>query len=108
MVLRLIKEEIERFRERKEIYVENIKKIARKYNLKCYLFGSRARGESTPSSDMDILVILPEKLWGLRWKIYDEMRKACEDNAFVEIHVIHEEVFKETKRLYGKLVQINQ
>ncbi len=40
----------------KEIY-EQIKNIARKYNLEFVIFGSRARGDYKVNSDIDIAVL---------------------------------------------------
>jgi len=106
MVLKLIEREIEEFQHERNVFLENIKTVAKKYGLECYLTGSRAKGEHLPSSDMDVLVVIPQSLWKLRWKIYDEMKRACKDNAFVEIHIMNEKTFDEMKKLYGKLIPL--
>ncbi len=66
MVLKLIENEIEVFARKKHVFLENLKRIAKKYRISLYLFGSRARNENLPSSDMDILVVIPQNLWKLR------------------------------------------
>jgi len=44
-----------------DLIVEMTDRIVRKFNpLKVILFGSRARGEPRPDSDVDLLVVLPE------------------------------------------------
>ena len=106
MVLEFIREEKEKFEKNKEKYLESISKVARKYGIKAYVFGSRIKNQSISSSDLDILLVIPKNLWKERWKIYDEVKRACEDNIFVEIHIVSEEVFEEMKNIYGKLVKL--
>ncbi len=102
-VLDIVKEEREKFEKNLNTYLKNIKRVCHKHGLRCYLFGSRVRGSSLPSSDLDVLVVIPAKMWDKRWKLYDELRKACEDNPFVEIHIIRERDFEEMRKLYEPL-----
>jgi len=55
---------------------------------------------------LDILLVIPKNLWKERWKIYDEVKRACEDNIFVEIHIVSEENFEEMKSIYEKVVEL--
>ena len=58
-----------------------IEPIARKYRLAAvYLFGSYARGEATPESDIDLLVDLTGSvIHGLDFvSLYDELQTALE------------------------------
>jgi len=71
----------------KDKYIENIKKIAKKYNLKLYLTGSRARGDYLESSDMDIVVVVPDNLWKNWLKILCELKDSVNRNIFFEFHI---------------------
>lgn len=106
MVLELIKEEKEKFEKKKEKYLDSIREIAKKYGIRAYIFGSRIKNQSISSSDLDILLVIPKNLWKERWKIYDEVKRACEDNIFVEIHIVSEEYFEDNKNIYGKLMEL--
>jgi predicted nucleotidyltransferase len=67
--------------EQDELLAEIVRRLVDAYNpLRVYLFGSRARGDSGPDSDYDIMVVVPDSapgaqrrsrlayqvLWGLR------------------------------------------
>ena len=106
MVLKSIKEEIEEFKSKKEKFLENICSIAKRKNIKIFIFGSRVKNEYIESSDLDLLAVIPNELWKEKWKIYDELKKACNYNSFFEIHIIKEETFEEIKDIYNKLIQL--
>jgi len=106
MVLELIKEEKEKFEKNKEKYLDSIREVTKKYGIRAYMFGSRIKNQNISSSDLDILLVIPKNLWKERWKIYDEVKRACEDNIFVEIHIVSEDVFEDMRKIYGKLVEI--
>ena len=53
---------------------KEIKKLGRKYNIKIYIFGSRARGDYKENSDIDI-AIMQEVSKELKYKIMDEFDK---------------------------------
>ena len=53
---------------------KEIKKLGRKYNIKIYIFGSRARGDYKEYSDIDIC-ITEEVDQKRRYKIMDDVDK---------------------------------
>jgi uncharacterized protein len=68
------------------------------------LFGSRARGEASPDSDFDLLVVLrdltPAEERPLRLSLYRALRGA---GVTAEPWVMAEEEFEETKSVVGGL-----
>ncbi len=106
MVLKLIEEALKEFEEKKEMFLKGIKKVSEEYGVRCYLFGSRVKGTELRSSDLDVLVVIPSDKWNKKWEIYEKMKKACNDNPFVEIHIISEDAFEELRKLYEPLVPL--
>ena len=47
-------------------YLELLRDLAERYGGQAYLFGSRVTGEALPSSDVDVLIVVPDHVDGLR------------------------------------------
>lgn len=60
-------------KENEEKAVENLKKIlSKKFNIvEMRLFGSKARGDNTPGSDIDVMIEIAEAGPYIRSQIYD-------------------------------------
>ncbi len=66
---------------------EYVQRLARRYpKTTIVLFGSRARGEESPSSDYDLAVIVPEASDKL--KLIEEMRRLKPHGISVDLLVI--------------------
>jgi len=48
-----------------------LKQILGKQLIELKLFGSKARGDDRPNSDMDVLIIVATDDWHIRDKVYD-------------------------------------
>ena len=48
-----------------------LKQILGKQLIELKLFGSKARGEDRPNSDLDVLIIVATDDWHIRDKVYD-------------------------------------
>jgi len=48
-----------------------LKQILGKQLIELRLFGSKARGDDQPNSDMDVLIIVATDDWHIRDKVYD-------------------------------------
>ncbi len=73
---------------------EIVRPIAQKYNIeKIYLFGSYARGEALPESDLDFLVFGGDKFKLTRiFAFAEDLREAFEKDIDVyEIHEVNQE-----------------
>ncbi len=81
-------------------YLALLREPARKYGGEAYLFGSRARGEALPSSDVDVLIVVPDNVD--RLKVLHEARRLV-PNTMVEIHVLNQSDANLFKKLAGKL-----
>ncbi len=77
--------------------------FAKYHQVKCaYLFGSYARGEATPESDVDILVVAPE-LEGLDFSgLHHDLRKNFKKDVDL---VNHTTLLKSEKMLRDILIQ---
>lgn len=57
--------------------------------LEIWLFGSKARGEATPDSDLDLLVVVRDLAPSIRWRIR-EIAADCsfEYNILINTHIL--------------------
>jgi predicted nucleotidyltransferase len=68
-----------------------------------YLFGSRARGDHGPDSDLDLLVVVPDPVGDIRQR-ERELRDALVGNRpIVEPWIMGRLEFEETKNVVGGL-----
>ena len=81
-------------------YLELLREPAERYGGRAYLFGSRVTGEALPSSDVDVLIVVPDHVDGLR--VLHEARRLV-PNTLVEIHVLNQSDAKEFMKLVKKL-----
>ena len=70
-----------------EKYLRLLRDLAEKHGGKAYLFGSRLRGDALPSSDVDILIVVPDNVD--RLQVLHEARKLV-SNTLIQIHVLNE------------------
>jgi len=82
-------------------YLEKIKEIAKEYNLEIYLVGSRIKRNFLEGSDFDFVVFVPDKKWKDWLKILTELKKAVNENSYIEFH-IHKKSWKEILNIYYK------
>lgn len=68
-------------------YLKLLQDLARKYNGRAYLFGSRIKGEALPSSDVDVLLVIPDNVD--RLQVLHKARRLV-PNTLIEIHVLNE------------------
>ncbi len=69
--------------------------------LQVILFGSVARGDDGPDSDIDLLVIQPELDHEERWTIKSELQRAVNAPMPVEVHPVDPERFETRRRIVG-------
>ncbi len=81
-------------------YLELLKRLAEEYGGRAYLFGSRLSGEALPSSDVDVLIEVPDTVD--RLEVLHRARRLV-PNTLVEIHVLNESDAREFKRLVKQL-----
>ena len=81
-------------------YLEALRRLAESVGGRVYLFGSRARGDALPSSDVDVLIEVPDNVD--RLEVLHRARRLV-PNPLVEIHVLNESEAKIFKRLVDKL-----
>ncbi len=70
-----------------EMYLSRLSALARKYGGRAYIFGSRVRGDALPSSDVDVLIVVPDGVD--RLEVLHEARRLV-PNTLVDIHVLNE------------------
>jgi predicted nucleotidyltransferase len=92
--------------EEKKKYFENylewgkrIKAISQKFldrRVRVLIFGSVVKGEWTPNSDIDVLIISPKlsKNWIKNRKIRTEIKKLIDPTSPFQIHLAHPDEFK--------------
>ena len=68
-------------------YLKLLRELARRYGGRAYIFGSRLKGEALPSSDVDILIVIPDQV--NRLQVLHGARRLA-PNTLIEIHVINE------------------
>lgn len=87
-----------------EELIEKFIKIKKKYNIKIYIFGSRARGDYKYNSDIDIAIMDSEISTDKKYKIMNEFDKI--DNQYkmdvVFIQNIKNEKFLNSIQKEGK------
>ena len=84
-------------------YLALLRDLARRYGGQAYLFGSRVTGNALPSSDVDVLIVVPDHVD--RLKVLHEARKLV-PNTLIEIHVLNQSDAEEFKKLIGRLKPI--
>lgn len=62
--------------------------LAERHGGRAYLYGSRARGDALPSSDVDVLIVVPNNVD--RLKVLHQARRLV-PNTLVEINVLNED-----------------
>src|SRR5437868_478607 len=68
------------------------------------LFGSRARGDANPDSDLDLLVVTREATPSEQRVFRQSLYRVCRGFGMpVEPHVMTEETFEETRTVIGGL-----
>jgi len=73
-----------------------------------YLFGSVARGEARPDSDVDVLVV-SDRYGDEVGRVAEVLLRIEERLGFVgvfEVHVVSRRTFEEQRRLFGVLVKV--
>ena len=77
-----------------------------------WLYGSRARGDNKPDSDLDVLVVKRSKDFDPRNKLQRKFRRALEPEYFdglvwilIYIHVAYAEQFKEWDTMFYRNVR---
>jgi len=94
-----LKREVEELKRSFNLYLKKIKEIAKKYDLEVYLVGSRVKGSFLKGSDYDFVVFVPDDEWKDWLKILTELKKAVNENSFIEFH-IYKKGWKEILRIY--------
>ena len=79
-------------------YLKLLRELAERYRGEAYIFGSRLKGEALPSSDIDILIVVPNNVD--RLKVLHEARRLA-PNTLIEIHILNEDDAK----IFMKLVK---
>jgi len=82
-------------------YLGRIKKVAREYNLEIYLVGSRAKRNFLEGSDFDFVVFVSDEKWKDWLKILTKLKKAVNENSYIEFHV-YKKSWKEVLKIYYK------
>lgn len=77
-------------------YLGLLKGLAERYGGRLYVFGSRLRGDALASSDLDVLLEVPDGVD--RLEVLHEARRLV-PNSMVEIHVLNESDAQLFKRL---------
>lgn len=81
-------------------YLELLRDLARRHGGRAYLFGSRIKGEALPSSDVDVLIVVPDSVDRLR--VLHEARRLV-PNTLVEIHILNESEAEDFVKLVKSL-----
>ncbi len=71
-----------------EAYLKALRILAERHGGRAYLYGSRARGDALPSSDVDVLIVVPNNVD--RLKVLHQARRLV-PNTLVEINVLNED-----------------
>ena len=65
------------------------------------LYGSKARGDSHPDSDIDLLIVVDHDGWGLSEKIFDEIYEVMDEydfKLFISMNIFEREEFETYRR----------
>jgi predicted nucleotidyltransferase len=73
--------------------------------VEVWLFGSRARGDHRPDSDIDLLVVLPDEPEGRGYTLADARRPVLGGGAPVDIFPIRHSAFEHEPDALGGLVR---
>jgi len=68
-----------------------------------YLFGSRARGDHEPDSDLDLLVVVPDPVGDPRQRQIELRDALVGSRPIVEPWIMGQQEFQETKNVVGGL-----
>jgi predicted nucleotidyltransferase len=74
-------------------------RLVQKYEdrlLLLMLYGSKARGDSHPDSDIDLLIVVDKDGWGMSEKIFDEIYEVMHKydfKFFISMNIFEEEEF---------------
>jgi predicted nucleotidyltransferase len=68
-----------------------------------YLFGSRARGDAAPDSDLDLLIIVPDPVGDRRQRENELRGHFCGHRPIVEPWIMGRFEFEETRNVVGGL-----
>ena len=96
-----LKREVEELKRNFNLYLKKIKEIAKKYDLEVYLVGSRVKGNFLEGSDYDFVIFVPDDKWRDWLKILTELKKAVNENSYIEFHV-YKKSWKEILKIYYK------
>jgi predicted nucleotidyltransferase len=77
-------------------YLKVIKSVAQRYGGKTYIFGSYMKGRYIATSDIDILVEVPDNVD--RLQVLHEIRRLV-PNPRIEIHVLNRSDAEEFKKI---------
>ena len=74
---------------------------------KLWIFGSRARGDARPDSDLDVLIEL-DPAYSFGWKNLTAVSLACQDATGLEVQVTMRSELKPriAERIAGDLVEV--
>lgn len=56
-----------------ELFSQRVRDRLRSVVKEIVLFGSKARGDAAPDSDIDVLVLLDSEDWRLKWDVSEEV-----------------------------------
>ena len=106
-IFREIKKEVEDFERNKEVYFSNLKKVAKMYNARIFVFGSYLEKEKfTGASDVDVLVVLSNFTPELKYEILRKLKEAVNENSRLEFHVNSERDFELRKVFIKNLEEL--
>ncbi|MCK4766213.1 MAG: nucleotidyltransferase domain-containing protein [Candidatus Aminicenantes bacterium] len=77
------------------IFKEKVLEVLKNREVKFIIFGSRGRGDAEEFSDYDLLIITPEKEYGVKEKIEEiEIELFINRNAIINSHLFSEAELK--------------
>jgi len=100
-IFKRLKREAEELKRNFNLYLKKIKEIAKKYDLEVYLVGSRVKRNFLEGSDYDFVIFVPDDKWRDWLKILTELKKAVNENSYIEFHV-YKKSWKEILKIYYK------
>lgn len=68
------------------------------------LFGSVARSEAGPDSDVDVLVVLGDRINGPRWRVAARIKRAITAPVPVDVLVTDVHAIRERRQLIGSAI----
>jgi len=84
-------------------YLEALRSLAESLGGRAYLYGSRVRGDALPSSDVDVLIEVPDNVD--RLEVLHRARRLV-PNPLVEIHVLNKSDADLFKKLVARLREL--